>query len=662
MSEVKTKIDQINTELTRPADSDDSTNWELEKDQWGNKLNKTTFSQVDNNSTLLKEILYYHDQKIDGGTDLDSVKAYILNTMLTDGTTTGIVYQSETGTIEINNEIDRHTSIQGVDFTIREYFKKDAQNKWRHYFIDTNNVENYMLIKDDYITLNGLIVSNTTNITNVTNQLNNLIAEGLGSNVWKNEAISANATTFEEKITHGNSIELSQSIDNPIKVSIKSNNTFMNMNVQENTDLSTKGEINFNSGQLNINQIDSSNISSTVFTVSKDGMVVPILGNGNFQHNLSSTPYVIGVHSNGSIVEVPSSEFNQGGTPIEDTIYYQQLDSSYSQWMYYQFEVEQSLLDSLGVYDLTKYNALSTSDKASLARILATAGITDPTDLEAIKTEINKGSSSPIKGVLMKIYTNNIRILMNQEYNVLIDHPLGIDNHNATTRVEEVILSKTPTGTFDSTGSRAITRVNKPNIYFKNVYYQYGSADIGMSVPMIVNIRENGAPSNKFGLMIGTGWASNYEYPKYIGKNPITKLSYGTYTNLSDSVQYTGSLSVTNTTNTNYGNQSMFDRRIFRISNTGRYITYSLDFRYNTTVSSSVRIFENIPSYICPSAYGNADGQITFTIIGSDSSITTGKLTGGGSDYSGGYIEHIGTKTPSTVTYKANFQFLNELV
>lgn len=662
MSSVLPKINQINTDLTRPADKDDSLAWEAQKDEWGNILNKTTLSQVDDNSTLIKEVLYYHDNILDQGIDYTAIRDYILDNMVTDGTSAGLIYLTETGTIEINNEIDRHINVQGVDYTIREYFKRDAENKWRHYFIDTNNVENYMLIKDDYITLNGLIVSNTTNITNVTNQLNNLIAEGLGSNVWKNEAMSANATTFEEKITHGNSIELSQSIDNPIKVSIKSNNTFVNMNVQENTDLSTKGEINFNSGQLNINQIDSSNISSTVFTISKDGMVVPILGSGNFQHNLASTPYVMGVHSNGSIVEVPSSEFNQGGTPVEDTLYYQQLDSAYSQWMYYQFEVEQSLLDSLGVYDLTKYNALSTSDKASLAKILATVGITDPTDLETIKTEINKGSSSPIRGVLMKIYTNNIRILINQEYNVLIDHPLGIDNHNATTRVEEIVLSKTPTGTFDSTGSRAITRVNKPNIYFKNVYYQYGSADIGMTVPMIVNLRELGAPSNKFGLMVGTGWASNYEYPKYIGKNPVIKLGYGTYTNLSDSVQYTGSLSVTDTTNTNYGNQAMFNRRIFRINNTGRYITYSLDFRYNTTVSSSVRIFENIPSYICPSAYGNTDGRITFTIIGSDSSITTGKLTGGGSDYSGGYIEHIGTKTPSTVTYTAYFQFLNELV
>ena len=46
-------IDQINTDLTRPADSSEPEQWELEKDQWGNKLNKTTFSQIDDNFTLV---------------------------------------------------------------------------------------------------------------------------------------------------------------------------------------------------------------------------------------------------------------------------------------------------------------------------------------------------------------------------------------------------------------------------------------------------------------------------------------------------------------------------------------------------------------------------------------------------------------------------------
>ncbi len=657
-------IDQINTDLTRPADSSEPEQWELEKDQWGNKLNKTTFSQIDDNFTLVKQILYDHDEKIEEGTDLISVRDYILNEMLTDGITAGIVYQTETGTIEINNIIDRHVNVLGVDYTIREYFKKDALNNWRLYFLNPEGIETYLLNREDYSTLNGLISINTSDISDLETELNDIIVAGLGSSVWKKDSLTGNATEFDEPIVHGNSVTLQTTVDNVLDLIIKSNNTFLKLSVNENSDTTDNSSIDFNSEILEFNHVDKTTSTNTsLMLISKNGTTMPIYGQGNHITQLTSTPYILGVNSSGKLLEIPNSEFNQGGVaPVEDIYYYQQLDNAYNQWMYYQFEVEQSLLDSLGVYDLTKYAALSTSDKASLAKILATVGITDPTDLGAIKTEINKGSSSPIKGVLMKIYTNNIRILMNQEYNVLIDHPLGIDNHNATTRVEEVILSKTPTGTFDSTGSRAITRVNKPNIYFKNVYYQYGSADIGMSTPMIVNIRENGAPSNKFGLKIGTGWASNYEYPKYIGKNPITKLSFGTYTDLTNSVQYTGSLSVIDTTNPNYGKQTMFDKRIFRISNTGRYITYSLDFRYNTTVSSSVRIFENIPSYICPSAYGNTDGQITFTIIGSDSSITTGKLTGGGSDYSGGYIEHIGTKTPSTVTYKANFQFLNELV
>ena len=661
MSEIA-NINNINTDLTRPADSTEPSDWEAEKDKWGGILNKTTFSQIDDNFSIVKQVLYAHDEAISEGTDFVAIRDYILSDMITNGITAGIVYQSETGEIEINNNIDRHINILGVNYTIREYFKKDAENKWRHYFLDNNNVENYMLIKDDYTLLNGLIQSNTTNITNLTNQLANLISEGLGSSVWKKSSLSGNATEFGEVIVHGNSVRLEQSVDNALDLLLKSNNTYIDFSVKEGSDTSTLTVMKFNSESFDINHVDGLGVETNLFKLSSNGTLMPVYGQGNQVTQLTSVPYVLGVNSSGKLLEIPNTEFNQGGTPVEEVLYYQQLDSSYSQWMYYQFEVEQSILDSLGVYDLTKYNALSTSDKASLSKILATVGITDATDLKSIKTEINKGSSSPIRGVLMKIYTNNIRILMDVECNVLIDHPLGIDTHNATMRVEEVVISKTPTGTFDSTGSRAITRINKPNVYFKNVYYQYGSADIGMSVPMIVNLKELGAPSNKFGLMIGTGWASNYEYPKYIGKNPIVKLGYGTYTNLLDSVQYTGSLSVTDTTNTNYGNQAMFARRLFRISNTGRYITYSLDFRYNTTVSNSVRIFENIPSYICPSNYGNTDGKITFSILGSDSSVTLGKLTGGGSDYSGGYIEHIGTKTPSTVTYTAYFQFLNELV
>ena len=307
MSSVLPKINQINTDLTRPADKDDSSSWEAQKDEWGNILNKTTLSQVDDNSTLIKEILYFFDTIIDQGIDFTSIRDYILDNMVTNGIDAGLVYLTETGTIEINNEIDRHINIQGVDYTIKEYFKKDASNKWRHYFLDSNNVENYMLIKDDYITLNGMIVSNTTNITNLTNQLNNLIAEGLGSNVWKNSTMTANATTFEEKITHGNSIQLVQGIDNPVEIEIKSNNTFINMRVQENSDLSVSSDINFNSDKFNINQIDSSNISSTIFTVGKNGLVVPILGKGNFQHTLASTPYIMGVHSDGSFVEVDSN-------------------------------------------------------------------------------------------------------------------------------------------------------------------------------------------------------------------------------------------------------------------------------------------------------------------------------------------------------------------
>ena len=141
MSEIA-NINNINTDLTRPADSTEPSDWEAEKDKWGGILNKTTFSQIDDNFSIVKQVLYAHDEAISEGTDFVAIRDYILSDMITNGITAGIVYQSETGEIEINNNIDRHINILGVNYTIREYFKKDAENKWRHYFLDNNNVEN----------------------------------------------------------------------------------------------------------------------------------------------------------------------------------------------------------------------------------------------------------------------------------------------------------------------------------------------------------------------------------------------------------------------------------------------------------------------------------------------------------------------------------------
>ena len=313
MSSILPKIDLIDTSVTRPADSSNPTQWEFEKDQWGNIINNSTLAEVDQNSVHIKEVLYFHDQEIDKGLDADAVEELIIDNMLTDGIKKGLVYLNETGSIEINNDIDRHINVQGVDFIIRDYYKQDPQTKWRPYFKNGANPENYVLISDDYNTLNSLITTNSTAISGLTTTVDNLIINGLGSDVWKNDTLSGNATSYGEAIYHGNSITLEQTVNNPTNFTIKSNNTFITSEIQENSDTSTIGKINFNSNKLSINYVESNNTETPLLSISKSGVISPILGKGNFSQPLSSITYLTGVNSSGSLVEINKSEIGTGG-------------------------------------------------------------------------------------------------------------------------------------------------------------------------------------------------------------------------------------------------------------------------------------------------------------------------------------------------------------
>ena len=667
MSEI-TNIDNINEELTRPADSSDPSNWELEKDQWGKILNLTTLSQIDDNSRLLKKILYAHDAKIEAGTDLISVRDYILNNMLTDGVTAGIVYRTETGTIEINNEIDRHVNVLGVDYTIRDYFKKDSFNTWRHYFKGSDGIEKYMLIQDDYTVLSGLITDNTTNITTISNQLNNLIAEGLGSNVWKNSSLTGNATTYDEPIVHGNSIRLKVPVNNGLNLLLESNNTFFNILVKENSDLTTATIISFNSEELEIVQKDpSTSLETKVFKLSKNGTLMPVYGQGNFSTQLTSVPYVLGVDSSGLISEIPSTEFNTGGGIPETEIFYQDLGIAPSTWAFGDFEVDQELLDNLGTLSLTKYNSLSANNKTIVNNLLLSEGISDPTDLTSIENALN--NNSKITSILLKIYSNSIRIVMDKEYSIRLDSIIGIDNHIISSKVTEIILQRKPNkSSYINTGSMVVTGFNRQSLGYGTVYPHSGSPDIALASPTIVNYKENGAPSNKFGIVTTSEVSTQYyETPKYIGKYPLRQINTANSYNV---INYRFNFSSINIGeyDEDYGDKTLFAWRSFKIGYKNKYISYGLNFRYSANQTGTTKIIKNIPSVYCPSNYvyssggaSSPDGIIDITIYGSDGSISYGRLFGANNFDAKGYLEHYGSKSTGIV-YTAYFQFLNQLI
>ena len=351
----------------------------------------------------------------------------------------------------------------------------------------------------------------------------------------------------------------------------------------------------------------------------------------------------------GRVTEIENNGTGGGGSSKG---YYALMDAMTNAYVFYKFEVPQEDLDSLGELTLDKYNSLSLSDQTIIKNLLAKVGISDPTDLESIKTELSVANSQ-LGSMIIKVYGKSIRIPINKEFSFIVPDKIGLSRKAVSSKILDVVLSKLPDGRYDSTHSTAIGTITNSKAMSIYAVEETPSQDVGTDSVFVINYLENGVPTNKFGIRVAGGYSSSYDTPYSITADEIEKVSRINFNAVNN---FTGKLSTEAITisDTGYGDTSKFSTRTVRIGVQGKYLTYDILVRYNAN-QGSVDIIENLPPFYLPYYNSPWTKGLDFCMYGSDGSITKGELIGASRTGETGRIVHSGTLL-SGVTYTAKLQ------
>ena len=351
----------------------------------------------------------------------------------------------------------------------------------------------------------------------------------------------------------------------------------------------------------------------------------------------------------GRVTEIENNGTGGGGSSKG---YYVLMDAMTNAYVFYKFEVPQEDLDSLGELTLDKYNSLSLSDQTTIKNLLAKVGISDPTDLESIKTELSVANSQ-LGSMIIKVYGKSIRIPINKEFSFIVPDKIGLTKKAVSSKILDVVLSKLPDGKYDSTHSTAIGTITNSKAMSIYAVGTVPSQDIGADTVYLINYLEGGNPTNKFGIKVAGGYSSSSDTPYSITGDEIEiveRLNYNTVNN------FTGSFNTQTImmSDTDYGDTSKFSTRTVRIGVQGKYITYDITVLYKAN-NVSANILENLPSYYLPYYNSPTAKGVDFNIYGSDNTITKGELIGNSVIGGTGRVVHSGILTAG-VLYTAKLQ------
>ena len=351
----------------------------------------------------------------------------------------------------------------------------------------------------------------------------------------------------------------------------------------------------------------------------------------------------------GRVTEIENNGTGGGGSSKG---YYALMDAMTNAYVFYKFEVPQEDLDSLGELTLDKYNSLSLSDQTTIKNLLAKVGISDPTDLESIKTELSVANSQ-LGSMIIKVYGKSIRIPINKEFSFIVPDKIGLTKKAVSSKILDVVLSKLPDGKYDSTHSTAIGTITNSKAMSIYAVGTVPSQDIGADTVYLINYLEGGNPTNKFGIKVAGGYSSSSDTPYSITGDEIEiveRLNYNTVNN------FTGSFNTQTImmSDTDYGDTSKFSTRTVRIGVQGKYITYDITVLYKAN-NVSANILENLPSYYLPYYNSPTAKGVDFNIYGSDNTITKGELIGNSVIGGTGRVVHSGILTAG-VLYTAKLQ------
>ena len=351
----------------------------------------------------------------------------------------------------------------------------------------------------------------------------------------------------------------------------------------------------------------------------------------------------------GRVTEIENNGTGGGGSSKG---YYALMDAMTNAYVFYKFEVPQEDLDSLGELTLDKYNSLSLSDQTTIKNLLAKVGISDPTDLESIKTELSV-SNSQLGSMIIKVYGKSIRIPINKEFSFIVPDKIGLTKKAVSSKILDVVLSKLPDGKYDSTHSTAIGTITNSKAMSIYAVGTVPSQDIGADTVYLINYLEGGNPTNKFGIKVAGGYSSSSDTPYSITGDEIEiveRLNYNTVNNFKGSFN-TQTIMMSDT---DYGDTSKFSTRTVRIGVQGKYITYDITVLYKAN-NVSANILENLPSYYLPYYNSPTAKGVDFNIYGSDNTITKGELIGNSVIGGTGRVVHSGILTAG-VLYTAKLQ------
>ena len=351
----------------------------------------------------------------------------------------------------------------------------------------------------------------------------------------------------------------------------------------------------------------------------------------------------------GRVTEIENNGTGGGGSSKG---YYALMDAMTNAYVFYKFEVPQEDLDSLGELTLDKYNSLSLSDQTTIKNLLAKVGISDPTDLESIKTELSVANSQ-LGSMIIKVYGKSIRIPINKEFSFIVPDKIGLTKKAVSSKILDVVLSKLPDGKYDSTHSTAIGTITNSKAMSIYAVGTVPSQDIGADTVYLINYLEGGNPTNKFGIKVAGGYSSSSDTPYSITGDEIEiveRLNYNTVNNFKGSFN-TQTIMMSDT---DYGDTSKFSTRTVRIGVQGKYITYDITVLYKAN-NVSANILENLPSYYLPYYNSPTAKGVDFNIYGSDNTITKGELIGNSVIGGTGRVVHSGILTAG-VLYTAKLQ------
>lgn len=353
---------------------------------------------------------------------------------------------------------------------------------------------------------------------------------------------------------------------------------------------------------------------------------------------------------------VEEMENNGTGGITEGKLYYDSLNSYSSyMWVFHKFKVSEEELANLdGVLTLDKYNALSGSDKIDVGKVLERVGITDPTDLEAIETEL-ENSNSQVGALITKIYLKSLSILINKEFNFIQTDKLGLSKRIATTKVLEIVLTKLPSNNYDCTHSTIIRSATIPKVNSIYAFKNNPGYDVSPNIVKVVNIlTPDGERTNEFGVCVEGDYGNIFEAPYYVGSKELEKLSRGKYHIANNFFANPATLSISKST-TDYGDVSKFSTRTVMITNFHKFLAYEIKVKYSSAIAASIIVADNIPPFYFPYYISGVATAVDFNFYGSDGSITKGQLIGSTTSAQLCKIVHYGNLV-SGVTYSASFQ------